>query len=129
MAAIPLKNITGLYNECRRRLKWYKDTNMYNGKGSCTERKGEYMLWMSEKGEIVLYHYGTIIWEYKPGKPFSIGGAYSRSDMDAIRTMNFLTKKGKDVYIQNGAMYMVGKGPRYKKKTGPKTNAFGLTRL
>lgn len=105
MSSIPLKNITDLYVKCV-------------GTPNKLYRNGNYTMYITDKGEIMLRHYGTIIFHYDPKKKESTyGGAFSVSDRDAINSIVRLSHKGNGVYIQDYGLYRDGTGPRYEKKS------------
>lgn len=100
MPSIPLKVITDMYNVCKAKANKY---------GEAEVSVKDYTLYMNrDDNSVILEHYGTVIFRYVPKyHGFDIGGANSRSDVDAINSMVKITGKGKSVQMRNGKISFI----------------------
>ena len=123
MASLPFVFLTNMYDRAKAQMK---------EKGEAEVHYKEYTLFMdTEYKSIILEHYGTVIYRYVPMNyryapslhGFDIGGARSKSDVDAINSMVMITGKGKKVCMRNGKIVFADSIP---KKKDTNMHPFGL---
>lgn len=91
MGRIPTKRLENLY------VKALKKNGEY-------VKDREFELMITNSGDVVLIHYGTVIYRNVKGNA-DIGGAYSKTDRDYINGIIYLMNLPGRAYIRNYRLY------------------------
>lgn len=110
MGRVPTTQLRNAFNKC-------KNTDYAMVKFGATREGTKDAFLMVRNGDVLtLEHYGTVIFQYNYDTRHMRYGGWSMTDRDNINGMCYLLGLETRVYYSDYALYVVGTGPRSKKR-------------